>query len=221
MTTQASQTRSKNVQPVGGGTPMTGTCTVGVIQAKLSLFGLGMLVLGCLLVDTSWAQSEVSFTRQDFGVGDGPSSVAVGDFNGDGQQDVATANLDVDSVSILINNTAAEITVKIDVKPGSFPNSINPRSKGVIPVAVLTTDTFDASAVDATTVFFGAIGNEAAPAHSALEDVDGDGHTDMILHFRTQDTGIVCGNTSASLTGSTFSGQAIEGSDSIRTVGCK
>jgi hypothetical protein len=111
--------------------------------------------------------------------------------------------------------------VPIDIKPAGFPNSINPRSKGVIPVAVLTTDTVDASAVDPTTVFFGATGSEAAPAHSALEDVDGDGNTDMILHFRTQDTGIVCGSTSASLTGNTFSGQAIEGSDSIRTVGCK
>ena len=111
--------------------------------------------------------------------------------------------------------------VTIDVKPGSVTNSINPRSKGRIPVAILTTDTFDASAVDPTTVLFGAIGSEAAPAHSALEDVDGDGNTDLILHFRTQATGIVCGNTSASLTGNTFSGQTIEGSDSIRTVGCR
>jgi hypothetical protein len=159
---------------------------------------------------------------QDFGVGAGsPLSSTVGDFNGDSQQDLATANEAGGSVSILINNTSVEIAVKIDIKPGSFPNSINPRSNGVIPVAVLTTDTFDASAVDPTTVFFGAIGSEAAPAHSALEDVDGDGNTDLILHFRTQDTGIVCGSTSASLTGNTLSGQAIEGSDSIRTVGCK
>jgi len=43
----------------------------------------------------------------------------------------------------------------------------------------------------------------------------------MILHFNTQDTGIVCGDTSASLTGETVSGQEIEGSDSIKTVGCK
>jgi hypothetical protein len=56
---------------------------------------------------------------------------------------------------------------------------------------------------------------------SALEDVDGDGDTDMILHFKTQDTSIVCGDTSASLTGETFGGQAIEGSDSIKAVGCK
>src|SRR5437867_4787891 len=107
------------------------------------------------------------------------------------------------------------------IKPGTFPNSINPRGKGVIPVAILTTDTFDATTIDPTTVRFGSNGTEAAPVQSSLEDVDGDGDTDMILHFKTQDTGIVCGDTSASLTGETFGGQAIEGSDSIKTVGCK
>jgi concanavalin A-like lectin/glucanase superfamily protein len=112
-------------------------------------------------------------------------------------------------------------TVAIDIKPSSFPNSINPRSEGVIPVAILTTNTFDAITVDPTTVLFGATGNEAAPVRSALEDVDLDGDTDMILHFNTQDTGIVCGDTSASLAGETFGGQAIKASDSINTVGCK
>ncbi len=107
-------------------------------------------------------------------------------------------------------------TVTIDIKPGSFPNSINPRSKGVIPVAILTTDSLDATTVDPTTVLFGVTGTEAAPAHSALEDVDGDGDTDMILHFDTQTTGLRCGDTSASLTGETLSGQMIEGSDSIK-----
>lgn len=113
------------------------------------------------------------------------------------------------------------IPVAIDIKPGSFPNSINPKSKGVIPVAILTTGTFDATTVDSTAVFFGKTGTEVAPVHSALEDVDGDGDTDMILHFNTHGTGIVCGDTSASLTGKTLDKRAIEGSDSISTVGCK
>jgi Protein of unknown function (DUF3344) len=112
-------------------------------------------------------------------------------------------------------------TIQIDIKPGSFPNSINPRSEGRTPVAILRTDSFDATTVDPATVLFGRTGTEAAPVDSALEDVDGDGDTDMILHFNTKDTGIVCGDTSASLTGETLSGQPIEGSDSIKTVGCK
>ena len=91
----------------------------------------------------------------------------------------------------------------------------------MIPVAILTTDAFDAASVDSTTVRFGTTGNEAAPVRAALEDVDGDGDTDMILHFRTQDTGILCGDASAFLTGATFGGQAIQGTDSIKTVGCK
>jgi YVTN family beta-propeller protein len=110
--------------------------------------------------------------------------------------------------------------IDIDIKPGSDPNSINPRSRGVIPVAILTGDTFDATTVDPSTVRFGAAGTEAAPAHSALEDVDGDGDVDFVLHFRTQDTGIACEDTSATLTGSTMTGEQIQGADSIRTVGC-
>jgi hypothetical protein len=210
----------KPAQDVGVGGVVT-SVTVGDFdddgRQDLATARAGVNIVSILLGNGDGALEPA----RDFGVGENPFSITVGDFNGDGQQDVATANLNADSVSILINNTGVELTVMIDIKPGAFPNSINTKSKGLIPVAVLTTDTFDASAVDATTVFFGANGSEAAPAHSALEDVDGDGNTDMILHFRAQETGIVCGNTSASLTGSTFSGQAIKGSDSIRTVRCK
>jgi hypothetical protein len=42
----------------------------------------------------------------------------------------------------------------------------------------------------------------------------------LVLHFVTEDTGITCGNASASLTGALFSGVRILGSDSIETVGC-
>jgi len=111
--------------------------------------------------------------------------------------------------------------VAIDIKPGTFPNSINLRKKGLIPVAILTTPTFDATTVDVSSVQFGASGTEAAAQQSAQQDVDFDGDTDLILHFRTEATGILCGATSASLTGQTGGGQAIQDSDSIVTVGCK
>ena len=39
-----------------------------------------------------------------FGAGDGPYSVAIGDFNRDGKQDLAVANADTDDVSVLLNN---------------------------------------------------------------------------------------------------------------------
>ncbi len=111
--------------------------------------------------------------------------------------------------------------VAIDIKPGSDTNPINPRSKGKIPVAILTTDAFDATTVNEATVRFGANGTEAPPVLVAVEDVNDDERPDLLLHFNTQETGIQCGKTSASLTGETFDGQAIQGSDAIQTVGCK
>jgi len=115
----------------------------------------------------------------------------------------------------------------IDVKPGSNRNSVNPKSHGVTPVAILTTDSventpfLDASTIDVTKIRFGLNGTETVPVHDALEDVDGDGDLDLILHFNIQKTGINCGDSSVVLTGETFDGQAIKGSDSIVTVGCK
>ena len=112
----------------------------------------------------------------------------------------------------------SEYTVEIDIKPGSDPNSINLDSQGVIPVAILTTDDFDAASVNATTVHFGKEGDGAAPVHYALEDVDYDGDTDMILQFKTQETGIEAGDNEATLTGQTTGGIEITGTDSVRIV---
>jgi len=123
--------------------------------------------------------------------------------------------------------TPSAIQVKIDIKPTTYPNDIQPKNKGITPVAILTTGpsdnvaTFDAANVDPATVVFGSTGTEAAPSHYALEDVDRDGDIDLILHFNTQDTGIKCEDASATLTGETFDEQIIKGTDSIETVGCE
>ncbi len=111
--------------------------------------------------------------------------------------------------------------VAIDIKPGIDPNSINPWSKGVIPVAILTTEDFDATTVDPGLVRFGP--GEATEKHGVghIEDVDSDGDGDVVYHFPTEDSGIQCGDTTATLTGTTFGGQPVMGSDSIVTRGCK
>lgn len=106
------------------------------------------------------------------------------------------------------------IEVEIDIKPGSWPNSINPDSKGVIPVAILTTDDFDATTVDPDTVAFGPAG--ATAVRYALEDVDDDDDIDIILHFKTQEVGLSAEDTEATLTGQTFNGQRIKGTDAVR-----
>lgn len=104
--------------------------------------------------------------------------------------------------------------VAIDIKPGSYPNSINLKSKGVVPVAVLTTPDFDASTVDPATVVFA----DASPVRWAIEDVDGDGDMDMLFHFNTQQLNLTLSSTEATLTGNTTDGTPIKGTDSVKVV---
>ncbi|WP_081704417.1 hypothetical protein [Natrinema sp. J7-1] len=83
--------------------------------------------------------------------------------------------------------------LEVDIKPGSEKNPINPTSHGTIPVAVLQTDEFDPTS-EAVRYRFGAPdvvaeGGGARPAHGGhIEDVDGDGQDDLVLHFPTDET---------------------------------
>jgi hypothetical protein len=127
---------------------------------------------------------------------------------------------DAQHTGVYVPAAVSVLFVAIDIKPGGFPNSINPRSRGVIPVAILGTENFDVADVDVATLRFGP--EEAQPRHNGhLEDVNFDGIMDLMLHFRMRDTGIQCGDIEATLTGSLLTGQPIEGTDSIGIVGCK
>ncbi|HZX50098.1 MAG TPA: hypothetical protein VFE94_03020 [Candidatus Paceibacterota bacterium] len=112
--------------------------------------------------------------------------------------------------------------VQIDIKPGSDTNPMNCEAKGngVIPVAILTTDAFDATTVDHTTVLFeGASETHKSGKNKAMtrheEDVDKDGDVDLVSHFRQNETTLTCESTEATLFGKTFSGNIFVGTDSI------
>jgi hypothetical protein len=123
--------------------------------------------------------------------------------------------------SELFIKTDDVIPVVIDIKPGSYPNSVNLRSAGVIPVAILTTEDFDATTVDPLTVVFGTGGAMESHEKGHIKDVDEDGDLDLVLHFRVKEAGIECGDVEALLAGETFSGQDFMASDDISTLGCE
>jgi hypothetical protein len=113
------------------------------------------------------------------------------------------------------------MVVSVDIRPKKDANRINPSSSKNVNVAIFSGNGFDAATVDPTSARFGATGTEATPIHVRLTDVDGDGLRDMVLRFQILDTGIKCGDTSATLTGQISSGQSIIGSSPLTTVQCK
>ena len=116
------------------------------------------------------------------------------------------------------------LEVTIDIKPGGDSNSINPRNRGKIPVAILSTKDFDApSQVDQKSLTFGSTGNEESLAfcNRFPKDVNGDGLKDVVCHFSTRATGFRCVDTEGILRGNTVDGMPIEGSDSVKIVRCR
>ena len=131
--------------------------------------------------------------------------------------------------------------VDIDIKPGSFPNSINIGSSGATPVAILGSATLDVNDIDTTTLTLGtaglkSVGNVKTVGKNdrqlcSIEDVSGDfsldlegmpdGFDDLVCHFVIISLIPEIGDTTATLSGNftaAAGGGAIEGTDSVNIV---
>lgn len=94
--------------------------------------------------------------------------------------------------------------VVIDIRPGDARNKVNLSSQGLLPAAVLTTDTFDASLFEPEMAHL----SDAATAEGCAgadavrwryEDVNGDGRLDLLFFFRIQELNFTTATTEAML----------------------
>ena len=134
----------------------------------------------------------------------------------------------VSAFGVFVVTVPELITIALDIKPGSDPNSVNLNSKGVLPVAILSTDDFDVLDVDINTLLFGDPllldngGTAVNPLRSAFEDVSGDGLLDLSLKFSMAEMvefeALGPDTIEGLLTGETLDGTPFAGTDSIRIV---
>src|SRR5260370_37461284 len=71
---------------------------------KMALVCTALAVCNLLIAAAAQAQRVSFIARHDFDAGQNPYSVAVGDFNRDGVQDLAVANHNSSNVSVLLGN---------------------------------------------------------------------------------------------------------------------
>jgi hypothetical protein len=121
--------------------------------------------------------------------------------------------------------------IDIDIKPGSFPNSLNVNSKGVLPVAILGTEDFDVMTVNASTVVLSWPGitlplraDGVPPLRWAWEDVNSDGLMDIVLKYNMKVmlpftlTHEAPGDLRMMLKGELLDGTPVEGYDTVRII---
>jgi hypothetical protein len=123
-----------------------------------------------------------------YAVRDYPRSVAVGDLDGDGKPDLATANYWDDSVSVLLNNGDGTFAGKVNYGVGSYPRSVavgDFSGDGKPDLAVANYGGDDVSVLanngDGTFAAQANYGVGIEPISVAVSDFDGDGKPDLAV----------------------------------------
>jgi hypothetical protein len=136
-----------------------------------------------------------------------------------------------------------EIPFPVDIKPGSCPNPLKLKCKGVLPVAILGTDELDVTTIDPNTIMMsrdGVAGQVPLTDHNYEDvatlfegelcnchDLNGDGYMDLTLKFSV--TGLIEGLelyeigdgeiVPLAITGETYDNIPIRGEDCVWILG--
>jgi hypothetical protein len=112
--------------------------------------------------------------------------------------------------------------VQIEIRSSNTAARINLNSRGGVPVAILSTTTFDAlGSVDTQTLTFGSGGTEKSLLSCDPNgvDVNGDGIPDLVCRFDAQASSFQLGDAAGTLEGRLKNGTNIKGTAAIIVVG--
>ncbi|MDF1596898.1 MAG: family 16 glycosylhydrolase [Acidimicrobiia bacterium] len=115
----------------------------------------------------------------------------------------------------------ATVPLHVDI---SIEGRVCNRGSGVIPVVLYSTDEFDATTVDHTTVTLGSasethLNRKTGTAVRHVEDVDRDGDLDLVFHFRFSETGLECDPSVVPFNGHTYDDKPFTGGGSDASFG--
>lgn len=116
---------------------------------------------------------------------------------------------------------SAELHILLDIKPGSASVApINPKAKGAVPVALLSSKDFNALDVDVSTLTFGRAGTEKSFRRCGKdgEDVNADGLPDLVCHFDNEVAAFQRGDSVGVAKGKTKDGKAFKGTGDLKVV---
>jgi hypothetical protein len=115
----------------------------------------------------------------------------------------------------------ASDVITTEIKLGDGPNCVNPKNKGVVPFAILGGE-FDVTTINQATLQvdddINAGTGGVAPAKLSINDINGDGINDLVIHFNTQDlnkAGLLTDGRTIYITAKLLNGTLLVGSDVI------
>ena len=112
-------------------------------------------------------------------------------------------------------------TIGVDVRPGDDTGAINPRSPGMLAVALLGDAEFDVAQVDPAGVLVAGVPIRVLPNGQPMadfEDTDADGFMDLVVHVRVAELDLVGDDAEILVTATTWSGMSLSGSDGVKLV---